>query len=124
MPNPVLVNSMGRRRQFSVETKAEIVAHALSSGEPLAHTARYYDIAQPLLHKWIRDAKAASIMPSTASPDSAFIRVEQKSNVRPDSNPSSLSIRLHTPKGIIIEICDRLTFPEVARLARELESLQ
>lgn len=122
MPDPVVVGSMGRRRRFSDEFKSEIVAEALMSGKPLAQIARSHDIAQSLLHKWIREAKAASKL-QPVSNQSSFLRIEPEKIRAKDFPSKRFTIRIRSPSGVAVEIAEPLSISELAHLSRELEAL-
>jgi transposase-like protein len=122
MPDPVVVGSLGRRRRFSDEFKSEIVAEALMSGKTLAQIARSHDLAQSLLHKWIRDAKAASKLQPVPGP-SAFLRIEPEKIPTKDFPANKFTVRIRTPSGVAVEIAEPLSVAELAQLSRELGAL-
>ncbi len=122
MPDPVVVGSMGRRRRFSEEFKSEVVAEALMSGKTLAQIARSHDIAQSLLHKWIRDAKAASKLQPVPN-ETSFLRIEPEKIRASDFPAGKFTVRIRSPSGVAVEIAEPLSLAELAHLSRELGAL-
>lgn len=75
-----------RRRKFSDTEKERVVSEALGSGNSFSHTARKYNIAPPLLHRWIKLARSESKF--------SLLRVESSKATEVPPKASPVSVRI------------------------------
>jgi transposase len=62
-----VIEGIGRRRRWSAETKAAIVAESLEPGAVVAEVARRHDVRSQQIHDWRRDARSGRlVLPSDA----------------------------------------------------------
>lgn len=85
-----------RRRKFSDTEKERVVAEALGSGNPFSHTARKYNIAPPLLHRWIKLARSESKF--------SLLRVESSKAAEISPKASPVSVRINCKGSVSLDL--------------------
>jgi transposase len=105
MGRMTLITGVERRRRWSLEERAQILAAIDEPGAVLADVARRADVCTSLVYKWRREARSAASEPSFASviveqpmptpasgPEAGAILVEMKdARIRIGANaPSAL----------------------------------
>ena len=118
MVNPVIVEALGRRRKFSDEKKADIVAEATSRRTPIAQLARDHDISQSLIYKWIRDAKDAAAF-TAAAESSPFLQFEVATQAVTSPKQHLINVKIHFPSNVSMEIIGELSLAKIIALGRE-----
>lgn len=103
---------IGRRRKFSDAEKAKIVNEALTSGIPFSHTARKNSIAAPLLHRWMKLARAESKF--------SLLRVAPAQSSAETLTISPVSLRINHKSGVTVELPSGTPISFVLNLVSEL----
>ena len=88
MGRMTLITGVERRRRWSLEERAQILAAIDEPGAVLADVARRADVCTSLVYKWRREARSAASEPSFAS-----VIVEQPTPIpTPASGPEAGAI--------------------------------
>lgn len=105
-----LVTEAPRRRRFSEEFKATVLAEISEKGVTIASVARRHDVSQSLIHHWKRKAETHS----------GFVRILPETN--PTSRDFHSTVRIASPSGALIEIVSPMSLHDIAGLLRVLEA--
>ena len=81
-----LITGRRRRRDWTPEEKAEILAASMEPGRTVVETARRYQVSRGLLWEWRRKARVAHAAPKAGT---CFIPLQMEAD--PAANPLSLS---------------------------------
>jgi hypothetical protein len=107
-----IVTDVPRRRRFTDEFKAEVLAEIASGSSTLAETARKHDLAQSLLHHWRKQA----------AKDSPFVKIVASSTEEVHPNPILLNLpmRITSPHGVVLEVGSPIALEHVIYLVRRI----
>lgn len=111
MKKPHLLTNPPRRRRFTIEQKASILAE-LAEGITVAEAARSNEVSPSLLYVWLRQAKK----------DASFIRLVPSSSPSPNVHHSTSfpPARVCLPSGIVIEFASAISLDDIVNLAIRL----
>ncbi len=110
-PKPVrrleLITGGGRRRRWSTEEKAKIVAESFAPGAIVAEVARQHDARPQQVHGWRRDAREGRlVLPAdeTATELVSFSPVVVAPDRRPQTERPARSVRAARPAAPAVEM--------------------
>lgn len=111
MKKPHILSDPPRRRRFTLEQKASVLAE-IAEGMTVAEAARANEVSQSLIYCWLRQAKK----------DASFIRLVPSSSPSPSAYPSSNlpPARVCLPSGIVIEFASAISLDDIVSLATRL----
>lgn len=111
MKKTVVLTEAPRRRRFTEEQKASILAE-IAEGATVASIARLHNVSQSLIYSWRREAKKGA----------GFIRLVPSSSPSPQFSASSSlpPARICLPSGLVIEFASPLSLEDIACLAIRL----
>src|SRR5260370_8860652 len=89
MGRMTLITGVERRRRWSLEERAQILAAIEEPGAVVAEMARRADVCTSLVYKWRRDARSAASASSFAS-----VIVEQSPSPASAPSPSAIFVEM------------------------------
>lgn len=99
-----IITGKERRRRWSAEEKARLVAKAFESGAVVAHVARQYGVAESCLYAWRRQM-AGRLPYGEARPVLIPVSSEALAPPQPDAEPPPAA-RSAPPGGAVVTFCD------------------
>nr|WP_163501635.1 transposase [Halomonas socia] len=97
MTTPSTEREIRRRRRYTREFKASVIAACQQPDVSIAQVALAYGLNTNLVQKWIRLAKKQSHLP--APPDFVPLPVPTTTPERPSAQPSSSDITIEIPNA-------------------------
>lgn len=107
-----IVTDGPRRRRFTDEFKAEVLAEIAMGSSTLAEIARKHDLAQSLLHHWRKQADKAS----------PFVKIVASApeEVHPTPVLLNLPMRITSPHGVVLEVGSPIALDHVVYLVKKI----
>lgn len=102
-----VITGVGRRRRWSDEEKAQIVAESFAPGAVVAEVARRHDARAQQVHGWRRDAREGRlVLPAEHQPNepARFVPVVMAPAERPPAACAARPPRASQPAAPMIEI--------------------
>ena len=117
MGRMTLITGVERRRRWSLEERAQILAAVEEPGAVLAEVARRADVCTSLVYKWRREARSAASEPSFAS-----VIVEQPAPMRAPASATEPGVILVEMKDARVRIGSNAPSALIAATLKALRS--
>ncbi|WP_408094386.1 IS66-like element accessory protein TnpA, partial [Rhodoplanes sp. SY1] len=101
-----VITGTGRRRRWSPDTKAAIVAESCAPRASVSEVARRHDISPSLLFLWRRQSRQADAAVTTSRAEPVFVPV-QVADIEPDGARSRSAIEIEVG-DVLVRVTGRV----------------
>jgi transposase len=117
-----VITGVGRRRRWTQQAKARIVAESFTAGTSISEVARRHEMSPQQLFTWRREARQGRLPRSDDAPAAAFVPIVTSRLAGGGEPPgvSAMSVEIEL-RGVVVRVCGRI---EAAALTEVLSAVK
>jgi transposase len=108
-----IVARVERRRQWTAEEKAALMAEVDAAGGQVSLIARRHRISKSLLYNWRSAWKAAALMARASPPAAGFVQLGVVADTSGESPPMPITASAICPRGAGLALAERVGVIEI-----------